>query len=204
MWTESCAPPGLLRGMSVLAIAGCAATPSDAEDTAGEFLKALGSRDVTRVESLLAPDFRFRQWNGEVMANRAEYLVMLGWDFEAGGVRTVERLQARGDTVTAMLREANRFTDLLDLRPFRVEVRFVVSDGVIAEQRIREMTPADSPSYSARFADAIGPIVEWGAREDSNSWAARAMRGGMSYNEDSARRLWQLIERYQERAARRE
>lgn len=159
-------------------------------------LEAVDAGDVSGVKSLLAPGFRMRSWEGESLATRSEYLTMLGWDLAAGGVRTIEALEVHGDTVSLEMRERNDFTRLLGLDPFQLEVRYVVAERLIAEQRLREV-PEEGPSDTGRFDQAVTPILEWGREEAPGLLDAIVVDGSIRYDERSGRALLELIRLYQ-------
>lgn len=182
-----------------LVMGGCgsvASAPDGTEATVRAFLAAEG---VEAKMSYLAPEFRLRLWPGEELATRDEYCAMVGWDAVASGEVTVMHAETNGDTVTMRLEERNAFTELLGLPPFRLESRFEVVDGMIVEQRMRELGDPNDPSVTKQFEDALEPVLEW-ARATAPELLEEAVEGDViRYDGDSARALLTLIRRYQER-----
>lgn len=163
------------------------------------FLAALDEGDAEGAMAMLAPDFSMRSWAGAVLVSREGYPDVLGWDLAAGGEREVERFEVDGDTVTLRIVERSRFTELLDLRPFRIETRYLVRDGAIAEQRFRELAPEGSAPYTVRFVEALRPVLAW-AEKGAPALLAEATDGGaVRYDAPSARALLELVERHRKR-----
>lgn len=145
---------------------------------------------------MLAPDFSMRSWAGAVLVSREDYPDVLGWDLAAGGEREVERFEVDGDAVTLRIVERNRFTEILDLGPFRIETRYVVRDGAIAEQRFRELAPEGSPSYTVRFTEALQPVLAWAETGAPALLAEATDRGAVRHDAPSARALLELVQRW--------
>lgn len=186
-------------GGVALMLMGCGGpepAPGGAENTVRAFLAAEG---VEEKMSHLAPDFRLRLWEGEALATRDRYRHMVAWDAVASGEMTLEHTETRGDTVTVRIEERNAFTELLELPPFRVESRFVVADGEILEQRMRDLVGPEHPSFTERFEEALTPVLEWAADAAPELLAAAVDQGRIHYDGDSARALLALIRQYRDR-----
>lgn len=170
------------------------------EDVVRSFLVAVDGGDAPRAMSLLAPGFAMRSWDGDVLVGRERYPDVLGWDAVAEGEREVERFDVSDAAVTIRLVERNRFTELLGLAPFRMETRYAVRNGKIVDQRLRELTEPDTPSYTQRFTAAMEPILAWAEDRAPGLLAAATGSGGaIRYDAESARALLELIRRYRER-----
>ncbi|MGD2068231.1 MAG: hypothetical protein PVI57_06055 [Gemmatimonadota bacterium] len=161
-----------------------------------EMLEAAEAGDSGRVLSFLAPDFAVRSWDGTPLVDRAGYGEALAWDLAAGGSKEIERLDVVGDTVSLLVLERNRFTDLLDLGPFRLELRYVVRGGLVAGQRMRERPGGGRATGVERFTRAIAPVLSWAADEAPGLLATATEDGAIVYDGESARALLELVRRY--------
>jgi hypothetical protein len=170
------------------------------ENVVRSFLAAVDGGDVPRAMSLLASGFAMRSWDGDVLVGREGYGDVLGWDAVAEGEREVEQFDVSDEAVTVRLVERNRFTELLGLGPFRMKTRYVVQDGKIVDQRLRELSEEGAPSYTQRFTAAMEPILAW-AEDHAPGLLAAASGSSVAirYDAESARALLDLIRRYHER-----
>lgn len=162
------------------------------------FLECLRDHDADGAIALLSPDFEFRDEAGTFSAGRASMPAMLAWDFEAGSRLKIQALTEKADGVRARLRERNRFTDLLGLEPWDLQVRFVVADGRIREEVVDDRGP-DGHSTTERFGRAIRPVAQWAGRERPEE-AAAVFEGDrpVRYDGPTARRLLRLVEAYEQ------
>lgn len=162
------------------------------------FLGELGRHDAEGALALLHEDFTFRSADGSVLADRRAMRTILAWDAAAEGRVEIRELREEGEVVRARLRETNRFTELLELDPWLVEATFVVRDGRIVEEVVREIVD-EGPTFTRRFEAALGPIVRWA--EENRPADARALfeDGRLArYDGPTARRLLRVIEAYLE------
>lgn len=194
----------LALALVVLGIEGCGMSDSEGargpERVVREMLEAAEAGDPERVLSFLTPHFAVHSWDGTPLMDRAGYREALAWDLAAGGTKEVERLDVVGDTVNVQVLERNRFTDLLDLGPFRLELRYVVRGGLVASQRMRERPEEGRPTGVERFTRAIAPILSWAADEAPGLLSTATEGGAIVYDGESARALLELIRRYRREA----
>lgn len=157
------------------------------------FFALLEAGDADGLMTLLDDDFVFRDPDSTFVLPRARMPAMLGWDIVARGRPVVSELRASGDTVRCKVRETNAFTELLGLDAYGLEVTFVVRDGRILEEVAHELV-ADGPSYTARFNEAVAPVLAWAERNDPDT-LKRVLDdgGGVRFDGEAARALLELI-----------
>lgn len=170
---------------------------ADAGTVVRRFLGCLSDHDADGAMALLAADFEFRDEAGTFSAGRRSMPAMLAWDFEAGSRLEIEALTVEADGARARLRERNRFTDLLDLEPWDLRVRFVVAGGRIREEVVDDRSP-NGQSTTERFGRAMRPVAQWARRERPQE-AAAVFDGDrpLRYDGPTARRLLRLVEGYE-------
>lgn len=171
------------------------------EEIVREMLDASEAGDFERVLSFLAPDFAVRSWEGAALLDRAGYRNALAWDLAAGGSKEVESLDVVGDTVTVRVLERNRFTDLMGLGPFRLELRYVVRGELVAGQRMRERPEEGRSTGVERFNQAMAPVFTWAADEAPALLARATDDGAIVYDGPAARALLELVLRYRHERA---
>lgn len=170
--------------------------PVEPEEVVRAFFDALSRSDLEAAMALVGEDFVLRQASGTYTADREALTKILEWDVAAQGRGEIENLETEGEVVQVRLREWNRFIELLDLDPFRVELTFVVRDGLIRQEVIREMT-GRGPSFTDQFHQALEPVIEWAARNRPDDVASVFDDGRVSrYDAPTARRLIELLEAY--------
>lgn len=165
--------------------------------TVTEFFQRLAEHDTDAVLALLHEDFVFRTGDGTVVARRKNIRPMLEWDAAAHSRIEIESLQVEGDEVHARIRERNRFTDLLGLKPWEVEATFTVRDGQIRQEVARERA-AEGSSFNESFQRALQPVAAWAAKAHPEEAAAVFDAGRVTrYDGPTARRLLRLLEAYE-------
>lgn len=161
------------------------------------FFAALEAGDSARFMALLDDEFVFRDPDSTFVASKEAVPGMLEWDMAAGADPVVSDLRASGDTVYCTVRETNAFTELLGLEPYVLDLTFVVRDGRILEEIVRERV-ADGPSYTERFNEAIAPVLTWAEQNDPEALSRVRGEQGMRYDGESARALIGLIRAWRE------
>lgn len=157
------------------------------------FFALLEAGDADRLMLLLDDDFVFRDPDSTFVLPKAGMPTMLGWDIVARGRPVVSDLRASGETVRCRVRETNAFTELLGLDPFELDVTFVVRDGRILEEVARELV-VDGPSYTARFGEAVAPVLAWAGHHDPETLDRVLNDGGsIRFDGESAHALLELI-----------
>lgn len=187
--------PLLVGSVSATGCGGSVASKSP-EATVRAFLGAVERQDAEAALALLAEDFVFRNAAGSFEVDRDGIAPILAWDATARSEPRIERLRASGDTVRARLVERNRFSELLDLEPWVVDAEFVVRDGRIQRETVREVT-GEGPSFTERFHAALDPVRRW-ALEARPGEAEDVFEDGRvtRYDGPTARRLLRLIVGY--------
>lgn len=194
-WTLRRCVPLLVAWMTGSACAGTAASPSP-EAVVRAFLGALEAQDASGALELLDDDFIFRNADGSFEVDRDGIPPMLAWDASARSEIRIEELRTSDDTVRTRLVEHNRFSELLDLEPWVVEAEFVVRDGRILTETVREVT-GGGPSFTERFRAALGPVHRWAVEERPGEAEAVFEDGRIArYDGPTARRLVRLIVSY--------
>lgn len=183
-------------------VAACGPAP-DVDRSPGEVVRAFFDRyeagDEEGILALLADGFTFRSGDGSFTLDREAMPSVLAWDFAAGGAAEIEELAVEGDTARVLLRERNRFTELLELEPWLVEASFVVEGGRIRSEVAREVTEAGRPSFTERFERAVAPVAAWAAGARPQEAEAIFEEGRIArYDGPTARGLLRLIEAFRD------
>lgn len=187
--------PLLVGCVSATGCGGNAASTSP-EATVRAFLGALEGPDVEAALALLDEDFVFRNAAGSFEVDRDGIAPILTWDATARSEPRIEELRVSGDTVRTRLVERNRFSELLDLEPWVVDAEFVVRDGRILRETVRELT-GEGPSFTERFRAALEPVHRWAVEERPGVAEAVFEDGRIArYDGPTARRLMRLIVSY--------
>ncbi|MFW6078384.1 MAG: nuclear transport factor 2 family protein [Gemmatimonadota bacterium] len=191
----------ILAGLMLMMTTSCA--QSSDESPAGptalveHFFTALEAGDTARFMALLDDGFVFRDPDSTFVASKEMIPGMLAWDLAAGAHPVVSDLRASGDTVRCTVRETNAFTELLGLEPYVLDLTFVVRDGRIREEVVRERV-TDGPSYTQRFNEAVAPVLAWAERNDPEALGRIRGDSGMRYDGESARALVRVIRAWRE------
>lgn len=180
---------------AVMISASCAQNsqpPTEPAALIERFFTTLEAGDTTGLMELLDDDFIFRDPDSTFVVPKQAIPGMLAWDIAAGAEPVVGDLHVSGDTVRCEVRETNAFTELLGLDPYVLDLTFIVRDGRIREEVVRERV-TDGPSYTQRFNAAIAPVLAWAERNDPDALSRIRGESGMRYDAESARALLDVI-----------
>lgn len=191
----------ILAGALIMSMS-CYRSPEQSMEPAAvveRFFTALEAGDVDRSMALLDDEFVFRDRDSTFVVPKQAIPRMLAWDVAAGGEPVLSGLQVTGDTVRCEVTETNTFTELLGLEPYVLELTFVVREGRIREEVVRERV-AEGSSYTRRFEEAVAPALAWAERNDPAA-LDRVLRddgSGIRYDGDSAKALLEVIRAWRE------